>query len=129
MTTNVHQEIDLAAAPHRIFEALMDSTQHAAFTDGGATSIARDPGGAFSCHGGKIEGRNVDVVKDRRIVQAWRVANWDPGVYSIVRIELHAEGKGTKLVLDHTGIPEGQAEHLAAGWNARYWEPLARWLG
>jgi hypothetical protein len=61
-------------------------------------------------------------------VQAWRVKSWEPGVYSIARFELRAEGAGTRLVLDHVGFPEGQAEHLGQGWHANYWEPLRKHL-
>jgi activator of HSP90 ATPase len=106
---------------------LMDSNQHAGFT-GAPAEISRDAGGTFSCHGGQIVGRNIELVPDRRIVQAWRVANWDDGVYSLVRFEMSPSGSGTKLVLDQSGFPEGQGVHLAAGWNARYWEPMKRAL-
>jgi hypothetical protein len=35
--------------------------------------------GAFNTFGGLIEGRNVELIPNRRIVQAWRPAHWDPG--------------------------------------------------
>jgi hypothetical protein len=38
------------------------------------------------------------------------------------------QGSGTKIVFDHRGFPEGQAQHLADGWNANYWEPLEKYL-
>ena len=65
----------------------------------------------------------------RRIVQAWREVNWDPGVYSVAKFELLEQGTGSKIVFDHTGFPRGNAEHLAAGWKTHYWEPLAKFLG
>jgi len=61
-------------------------------------------------------------------VQAWRPAQWDPGVYSIVRFELKPKGSETLVVLDHTGFPEGKFEHLNSGWPMRYWEPLKKFL-
>jgi activator of HSP90 ATPase len=67
-------------------------------------------------------------VPNERIVQAWRPQSWKPGVYSIVKFELADEGAGTKLVLDHTGFPDGTAEHLAGGWKVNYWEPLEKYL-
>jgi hypothetical protein len=36
---------------------------------------------------------------------------------------------GTVLVLDHTGFPEGDFDHLDPGWYARYWNPLKKFLG
>jgi activator of HSP90 ATPase len=102
----------------------MDSGEHAAFTANGAAEISREAGGAFSAHGGQIVGRNIEILRDKRIVQAWRVSNWPDGVYSLVRFELTGEGDDTLLVLDHWGFPDGTRDHLDSGWTARYWEPL-----
>ena len=61
-------------------------------------------------------------------MQAWRVVDWDPGVYSIAKFKLIEQGAGTKLVFDHTGFPKGQAEHLAEGWKSHYWDSLEKFL-
>lgn len=124
---SIHQEIVFPASPQRVFEALMNAEQHSAFT-GGPAEISRDAGGAFSCHGGQIVGRTIEVIANERIVQAWRVGTWDDGVYSIVKLELRGEGGGTRLVLDHAGFPEGAGEHLEGGWHKMYWEPLRAYL-
>ena len=82
----------------------------------------------FSLFGGYISGRQIELVPDERIVQAWRVAAWSPGVYSIAKFELADDRHGSQIVFDHTGFPKGQGEHLAAGWKANYWEPLEKFL-
>ena len=127
LLTYLHQEVDFKAAPPRVYEALLDSKQFAAFS-GMPAEISREPGGAFSTFGGMIEGRNVELVSGQRIVQAWRPASWDEGLYSIVRFELRVRDAQTRLVLDHTGFPEGSFRHLNAGWSLRYWEPLKKFL-
>lgn len=125
----IHQEVSFKAAPPRIYEALLDDKQFARVTGGQATILDRAEGGAFSLFGARIKGRNVELVPNQRIVQAWRSEGWESGVYSIVRFELKAEGAGTRLVFDHTGFPVGQADHLADGWKSNYWDPLTRFLG
>ncbi|MGD0482132.1 MAG: SRPBCC family protein [Terracidiphilus sp.] len=127
MRTSLHQEIELKSTPERIFIVLLDSKQFAAFTGMPAT-IDASPGGAFHTFGELIEGRNVELIPSRRIVQAWRPTSWDPGVYSIVHFELKASRGGTTLVLDHTGFPEGDFDHLDAGWYTHYWDPLKKYL-
>jgi len=127
LLTHLHQEVDFTAVPHRIYEALLDAKQFGALT-GMPAQINREPGGAFSTFGGLIEGRNVELIADKRIVQAWRPASWDAGVYSVVKFELVAREAQTRLVLDHTGFPEGSFRHLNSGWYARYWEPLKKFL-
>ncbi len=127
MSGAIHQEVVFKASPEQIYEALTNEKEHAAFT-GAPAEIDRDPGGAFSCYGGQVVGRNIEMVPNKRIVQAWRVANWDAGVYSIVKVELEEQGAETKVALDHLGFAEAQQEHLDGGWHARYWDPLRQYL-
>jgi activator of HSP90 ATPase len=127
LLTYLHQEIEIKASRKRIYEALLDSKQFAAFT-GMPAEIDRAAGGAFSIFGGLVTGRNVELVADERIVQAWRPADWDAGVFTLVKFELKDWASQTKLVLDHTGFPEGNFRHLDIGWYLRYWEPLRKFL-
>jgi len=76
-----------------------------------------------------IVGRQVKLVPNQRIVQAWRAGNWADGVYSIVKFELTGQGTATRLIFDHAGFPEGEREHLDGGWQKMYWEPLRKYLG
>ena len=136
----IHQEVFFKASRKRVYDALTDTKQFdkvaqlsAAMKSGmppGATptEISREVGGAFSLFGGHIVGRHVELVPSERIVQAWRVVGWNPGVYSIAKFELTEQSSETKLVFDHTGFPEGGGQHLADGWKANYWEPLAKSL-
>jgi activator of HSP90 ATPase len=128
LLTYIHQEIEIKASPQRIYDALLDSKQFAAVT-GMPAEISRDAGGAFSTFGGLIVGRNIELFPNQRIVQAWRPASWDPGVYSVVKFELKAHDTQTTIVLDHTGFPEGSFRHLDSGWYVRYWEPMKKYLG
>jgi activator of HSP90 ATPase len=125
--TSLHQEIDLHASPQRIYKALLDSKQFAAFS-GEAAEIGREEGSAFSMFGGMIVGRSVELVPGQRIVQAWRPTHWAAGIYSIVRFEFTAQGADTTLVLDHTGFPEGEFANLNYGWGKKYWKPMEKYL-
>ena len=125
--TSLHLELDYKTSPQRIYEALLDSKQFSAFS-GMPAEIDPKEGGAFSMFGGMIIGRNVELIPNQRIVQAWRPTHWDPGVYSIVRFELKTHDAQTMLVLDHTGFPEGEFDHLEWGWHNHYGEPLRKFL-
>jgi uncharacterized protein YndB with AHSA1/START domain len=136
---SIHQEPDFSASPERVYKALTDAKQftrviqlsgalQAMHLPNTPAQISREVGGAFALYGGYITGRHVELVPNVRIVQAWRAGEWPPGVYSIVKFELKAQGSGSKIVFDHTGFPNGKAEGLASGWKAHYWEPLAKVL-
>jgi activator of HSP90 ATPase len=138
---SIHQEPSFTAGRKRLYQALTDPKQFdrvvqlsAAMQSGGMshetkpTEISPRVGGAFSLFGGYIVGRHIELVPNALLVQAWRVGNWEPGIYSIARFEFTDQDAGTKIKFDHTGFPAGQAEHLAAGWYANYWDPLKKFL-
>ncbi len=125
--TSLHQEIDLHASPQRLYQVLLDSKLFSAFS-GEDAQISREEGGAFSMFGGMIVGRNVELLADQRIVQAWRPTHWAAGIYSLVRFEFKAQGANTTLLLDHTGFPEGEFAGLNYGWGKKYWKPLESYL-
>lgn len=136
----IHQEVVFKASRKRVYEALTETKQFdkvvrlseamkGGMPPGAApTEIAREAGGTFALFGGYVTGRHIELLPNERIVQAWRPASWKAGIYSIVKFALVEQGAETKLVLDHTGFPDGQAEHLAGGWKANYWEPLEKYL-
>jgi len=136
----IHQETVFKADRKRVYDALTDADQFSKVTQlsaaaksgmalgSDATKISREPGGPFALFGGYISGRQIELVANERIVQAWRVGSWDAGVYSIAKFSLSEQGSDTKLIFDHTGFPVGKADHLADGWKVNYWEPLAKFL-
>jgi uncharacterized protein YndB with AHSA1/START domain len=122
---NIHHEVTFAAAPAQVFEVLTDPARFAEVTGAPATGSASE-GGAFSAFGGHITGRHVELVPDRRVVQAWRAKTWPEGTYSVVRFELRPEGGGTRLVFDHDAFPDEMKEHLSKGWEENYWRALGK---
>jgi activator of HSP90 ATPase len=131
---SIHQEVVIKASRKRVYDALTDAKEFTSLTEltdiknAAPAVISREAGGSFSCFDGYITGRHVELVANQRIVQAWRADGWGQGVYSIARFELKEQGSDTKIVFDHTGFPNGLGEHLASGWTAHYWEPLAKYL-
>ena len=127
MRTSLHQEVELQATPLKVYEILLDSKQFAAFT-GFPADIDPKSGGAFVMFGKLIEGRNIELIRPERVVQAWRPTAWPAGTYSLVRFELKANGSNCIVALDHSSFPEGSYDHLSQGWTERYWEPLKKYL-
>jgi activator of HSP90 ATPase len=135
----IHQEPEFAASAARVYAALLDPRQfdrivelsgvmQAIHLKNAASRIDPHVGGAFALFGGYITGRQLELVRDKRIVQAWRAASWAEGIHSIARFELQAQDAGCRIVFDHTGIPSDDAKSLAEGWQSHYWEPLRKLL-
>jgi uncharacterized protein YndB with AHSA1/START domain len=75
---------------------------------GGAVAL-RWPGGE------QMDGVITVFEPDRVLEYTWRESTL--GVESVVRFELRPQGSGTVLVLEHTGVPAGQAAGFGAGWH------------
>lgn len=128
MSRTIRQTVYFDAAPHDVYEALMDSRRHAAFT-GEAAKVNRSVGGAFSTFGGWSKGTMLELEADRLIVQSWRSKDFraaDPE--SRVTFRLSKQGGRTRLVFVQANIPETLAKELAEGWREYYWNPLKAYL-
>ncbi|WP_394168390.1 SRPBCC domain-containing protein [Saccharospirillum alexandrii] len=127
MSALLEQDIVFDTDPATLYNAYLNAKQHSAFTKAPAT-IEPSEGAAFTLYGGGVEGRNIELIENQRIVQAWRGADWASGHYSLVTFELTPHKGGTQLHLTHSAFPEGAGDHLDGGWHKMYWEPIKAWL-
>lgn len=132
MSEAIHKQIDIKAGPNAVYNTLLDSKVFGDFS-GAPADIVPQAGGAFSCFGGLITGRIVELVPNQRIVQAWRFKLWPEGTYSIVLFELQPNGSGTRLSLTHDAFPPEMRAHLNGempdgGWDRMYLNPLRKHL-
>jgi uncharacterized protein YndB with AHSA1/START domain len=129
---SIHHETVVDAPPQQVFELLTSGNLFSAATGQPADITSRE-GDAFSLFGGRVEGRQIELVPGERVVQAWRFGTahpsaWEPGVYSTVRFNLEPAGEGTRLVIDHAGIPPEWIEHISLGYPAFYQDPIAKFF-
>ncbi len=127
-TKTIKQSVIFDAKPHEVYEALMDSKTHSKFTESKA-SISRKQGGKISAYDGWIEGENVKLVNDRKIVQKWRGSDWPEGHLSVATFELKVEAGKTKLTFTQTDVPEEHYKAISSGWKEHYWDKMKRTFG
>lgn len=127
MSGTIKQTVTFRSTPHEVYEALMDSKKHAAFS-GGKASISRAVGGKISAYDNYITGKNIELVPDKKIVQDWRAVDWSEGYFSRITFEFSAIPEGTRLDFTHTDLPEGTEEEFTQGWIDNYWVPMKVFL-
>lgn len=112
-----------------LYQAWLNSKQHAGFTGAGA-KIVPQVGGKFTAWDGYIWGKTLELTPYNRIVQAWRTTDFPDGCgNSIVEITLDEVDGGTKLIIEHSAIPEGQGEEYKEGWRQFYFKPMKAYFG
>jgi activator of HSP90 ATPase len=127
-TPIIEQSILLPAPPAKLYAVFLDSREHSRFT-GGPAKISEKVGGRFTAFGGAIAGRNLLLVPNRMIVQAWRATHWpqsDPDSVLILRFsETHGQGR---IDLVHVNVPEHDHDGVSKGWPSYYWDPWKAYL-
>ena len=73
-----------------------------------------------------LEGKNLKLTKDRRIVQTWRANNWPKGTYSMATFAFARAAGGTRVTFTQTGVPDQFYGEISKGWREYYWSPLRK---
>jgi len=126
-TKDLKQQVTFKANPHAVYEIIMDSKKHSVLA-GDVARISRKAGGKFTV-GDYIEGVNLEIVPDEKIVQTWRYNDWPRGHYSRATFSFKAAPGGTKFIFTQTGIPAEFYEDIKQGWIDYYWMPMKEMLG
>jgi activator of HSP90 ATPase len=92
-------------------------------------SILPQVGTRFSMWDGYIEGENIELESDHRILQAWRTTEF-PADSPDSKLEiLFEEFEGdTKITLIHRNLPDGQGKQYEEGWQENYFEPMKEYF-
>ena len=112
----------LDASPEEVYLAITNPITIQLWTSEEAT-MNTEPESEFSIMGGSIEGKNLEFIENKKIVQQWYFGE-DEEAPSIVTIKLHAHAEGTSVELRHSNIPEEAYEDIVEGWDSAYFGAL-----
>ena len=128
----------------KIYKAWLTTQGHTLMT-GSPTKVTGHVQGDFTAWDGYIWGTFLELDENKRIVQTWRTGEFPTEAEdSIVEILLeeeivsprrHGDASGsalattykTKLTLNHSNIPAGQADGYKTGWEDFYFKPMREW--
>ncbi|NQU31275.1 MAG: SRPBCC domain-containing protein [Anaerolineae bacterium] len=118
----------IPAPPEVVFKAWLDSDEHSKMT-GGQAKVSAIVGETFEAWDGYIQGKNLELESSGRILQNWRTSEFeDSEEDSLLEILLEAEGKGTRITIRHSNLPEhGMQYHQ--GWFDSYFDPMKEYFG
>jgi activator of HSP90 ATPase len=124
----IEQTVFFKATPEDVYDVLLDPKKHSKFTGSPATTNARK-GATFTAWEGYITGKNLELVKGKKIIQEWKTTEWPAG-YPVSRLEftLTQKSGGTELKMMHSKVPEEQVAKYSSGWKTAYWDPLGEYF-
>ncbi len=113
----------IPATPNEIYDAWLSSEGHSAMT-GSPAQASDQVGAAFDAWDGYIGGTNLALEPGKRIVQSWRTSQFeDDHADTQIEVTLEAVDGGTRVILAHSGVPDGQG-HYEQGWQSHYFDPM-----
>ncbi|EPR56649.1 activator of hsp90 atpase 1 family protein [Toxoplasma gondii RUB] len=106
MATEICVEELFAVPAHVLYEAFLDPHQMMRVGLGAPAEIDPKVGGRFSWFNKSIEGEITALTPNKEIQEKWRFAEWEPMVYSDVKMKFDAEESDTtRLTIEQSGIP------------------------
>ncbi len=121
-------EAKFNATPQQLYKAWLNSKSHSKMT-GGEAVFSDIPGARFSAWNGYIEGENLDLEKDLRIVQTWRTTEFIKNQEDSL-IEIHLipiDKNSTKLILTHSNLEDHDIQYKQ-GWKDHYFTPMKKYF-
>ena len=128
MKPPIEQTMKFPCSPEVLFEMYTDAAKHSAAT-GARAQITPRAGGRFTAFDGALSGRNLLIVPNRMIVQAWRSTAFkkdDPD--SILVLEFSKAPGGAKVYMVHVNVPPQDHQGVRKGWPKYYWKPWKAYL-
>ncbi len=124
-TGEIRQSVTINASAAEVCNVFLNARKHSELSNSDAIT-SRKVGGKFSIFDGYCSGHNIELVKDRKIVQAWNFKEdgWPENHYSICTFLFSEKDGRTRITFTQTDIPEHKVEDLKEGWKRYYWEPL-----
>ena len=110
----IEQTYEINASAEKVFEALTNADIIQNWS-GDEVKMSASVGDNFSLWGGQMFGTNLEVVKNKKLVQEWCYDQWEQP--SKVTFTLKAKGKSTIVELLHEDVPEkstGRSSHKGA---------------
>jgi len=80
--------------------------------------MSEDPGSEFSLWEGDITGRNIEFLRNSKVVQEWYFG--DQQEKSIVTITISPDGENSLVTVEQTNIPDEDFQEISEGWREYY---------
>ena len=124
----VKQSVTLPAPAGDLYAMYLNPQSHRAIT-GQKVVIGARRGSKFSAFGGVLQGRMLQTVPGRLIVQSWRSPAFKKGdVDSTLILRFTPQGRKGRIDLMHVNVPDQDYRGVMTGWKKYYWRPWRKYL-
>ncbi len=113
----IEQSYEINASAEEVFDALVNPEIIQIWSQDEA-KMSAEVGASFLLWSGQMFGTNLEVIKNKKLVQEWTYDQWDKP--SKVTFTLKTKGKKTIVDLLHEDVPEKSFKSIEEGWDQYY---------
>jgi activator of HSP90 ATPase len=111
------KKFKINAEPSDIYSALTNPFTIELWS-GYPAQMSEVPGSDFSLWEGDITGKNLEFIRDKKVVQEWYFG--EQVEKSIVSIIIDPDRENSVVTVEHTNIPDEEFNDIAEGWREYY---------
>ena len=115
----IKQKYKMNAPAEKIFDALTNPKVIEIWSGSKAKMSAKE-GAKFELWGGDMFGKNLQVVKNKKLVQEWCTSSFK----SIATFIIKKKGEKSEVELIHENVPAKSHKNYSDGWRDYYLGPM-----
>jgi len=123
--STIEKTYTINASPEEVFEALVNPDLIQIWS-GDETKMDAVVGAEFSLWSGQMFGKNLEVEKNKKLVQEWCYEQWSEP--SKVTITIKPKSKTSIVTLLHENVPEKSLNSISDGWDNYYFGAIQEML-
>ncbi|MBS1689319.1 MAG: SRPBCC domain-containing protein [Bacteroidetes bacterium] len=128
MSYDIHLEFIVPAKPEVVMQLLTDEKLLRRWS-GGEAKVEKRGGGNFEMFDGWVYGKVLKIT-DKELAYTWKTTDWAEDVAaSEVHYKLEKDKEGTKVILNHTGLPnEEEMNEHKEGWDDQFFGLMEEYI-
>lgn len=129
MARTITQKVVFKNTPvETLYDTYMNAKEHSASV-GVAAKIQNKEGTKFSAHDNYVTGKNLQLIKNKLIVQSWRASDWSKSdIDSTFILFFEQRGNDGVIYMAHANVPDKHLAGIKKGWNDYYWKPWKKYF-
>lgn len=129
MAKTIIQKIVFKNIPVETFYTTYINAREHSASIGQPVKIQDKEGTKFSAWDNYCSGKNLQLIKNKLIVQSWRASDWNASdIDSTFILLFEQKGKDGTINMVHANVPDNHFKDLKQGWNDFYWKPWKKYF-
>ncbi|KAG0676096.1 hypothetical protein C6P42_001408 [Pichia californica] len=127
--SSLHLSTEFNTSADQLYITLLDPQRVSAWTRSSPGGIEPKIGAEFKLFGGGVEGKILNLIKNKEIQMLWRLSSWKEGHYVKITFTFDQGDHETIMNVDMNGVPIGEEELVEGNFRDKYFRAIKLTFG